>query len=74
MRKVKLFPIIITGAFFFAIAVAGCNNGDDKETKKDSTVVKTDTMVTMKDTSKMMKDTMHMDSLKVPVKKPINNP
>lgn len=71
IRKAKFFPVIIMGAFFFSIAIAGCNNeGDSKEVKKDSTtVIKTDTMA-----PKMKVDTAKMDTMKVPDKKPVVNP
>ena len=72
MRKTKLFPALIVGAFFFSAAIVGCNNnGDSKDSKKDSTTTMT---TTSKDTSmKMSKDTMKMDTV-IPPKKPVNNP
>ena len=71
IKKAKFFHVILTGAFFFSIAIAGCNNeGDSKEVKKDST-----TTVKPDSSSKMApKDTMKMDTSKMPVKKPIVNP
>ena len=69
MRKAKLFPAFIMGAFFFSFAIAGCNGSDTKETKKDSTVIKTDTMVPKKDTTKM--DTTAVNKM---TDKPIVNP
>ncbi len=55
IKKAKFFPAIVVGTLFLGLVVAGCNNGDSTETKKDSTVVKTDTskMMPMKDTTKM---------------------
>lgn len=63
------------GAFFFSIAIAGCNsNGDSKDTKDSTTVKTTDTtkMMMPKDTM-MKKDTMKMDTsaVKTMSKKPI---
>ena len=75
MRKTKLFPALIVGAFFFSAAIVGCNgSGDSKDTKDSTTVKTTDTMkmVAPKDTM-MKKDTMKMDTnaVKTMGKKPI---
>jgi hypothetical protein len=75
MTKAKFFPVIITGAFFFSIAIAGCNgNGDSKDTKDTLTVKTTDTtkMMAPKDTMKM--DTIKMDTSMKSKNKPVVNP
>ena len=73
MRKVKLFPAFVLGAFCLSLAIVGCNSeGDSKEVKKDSTtVIKTDTMVPV-----VPKDTTKMDTTAVnkKVDKPIVTP
>ncbi len=73
MKKMSFFPAFVMGAFFFSGVLTGCNdNGDSKNTSKDSTVIKTtDTMKTM-----VPKDTMMMDTtaMKTKMDKPIVNP
>lgn len=67
---------IALAACISGFVFASCNNkGDDKDAKKDSTVVKTDTtMVKPMDTSSMKKDTMKMDTSMKTKGKPIVNP